>query len=72
MMQEEITRLKELYRKTGGGHIILSDTEFIEYATLRKKEYQDRKAKLEQEEAKNIRPVKDDAGDIIGFSWGSK
>jgi len=69
MDKDKLTRLKKLYKKTGGGHIILSEDEFIEYAALRKQEYQERKAELIEKGATDIKAVKDDSDDIVGFVW---
>jgi hypothetical protein len=64
-------RLLELYKKTQGGHVLLPDEELEEYGHLRKVEYQLRKVELEQLGCTNIKPVKDDTGDIIGFMWSN-
>lgn len=65
-------RLLILYKKTNGGHVLLSDEEYKEYANLRKEEYQERRSELIAQGFKNIRPVKDDVGDIIGWMWEDK
>lgn len=62
-------RLIKLYRKTQGGHVRLPDDELEEYATLRKLEYQTRRGELEQLGCTDIRPHKDDTGDIVGWVW---
>lgn len=62
-------RLLELYKKTQGGHVVLPEEEFEEYATLRKLEYQTRRGELEELGCTDIRPHKDAQGDIIGFVW---
>lgn len=67
-----MNRLLELYRKTRGGHVLLPENEFQEYAALRKKEYQDRRTELYTDPkvvCGSVKTVKDDAGDIIGFTW---
>ena len=66
-----MNRLIELYKKTNGGHKRLSDDDFEEYTELRKKEYQDRRAELETEGNTNVKPCKDDSGDIIGWSFNN-
>lgn len=62
-------RLLELYRKTKGGHKLLSDDDFAEYAALRKLEYQTRKDELQTAGKKNVKVVKSDDDDIIGWTW---
>lgn len=62
-------RLVELYKKTGGGHLFLTDTDFEEYRNLRKQEFVSRRTELEAIGTENIVVMKDDAGDIIGWCW---
>lgn len=75
MSPEERAELLRLYKKTGGGHIVLPDIEIQKYAALRQKEFQDRRAELIAElkpdkitlKYNAVRVVKDDVGDIIGW-----
>lgn len=69
MSPVERQNLLALYHKTGGGHITLSDADLTAYAALRKKEYQERRNELKTQGKTNIKPVKDEAGDIIGWTW---
>jgi len=61
-------RLQKLYRKTGGGHILLEREEYTEYAALRKQEYTEFRDDILARGGK-CNAVKDDAGDIIGFQY---
>lgn len=71
MEGNERARLIVIYRKTDGGHTQLSDEEYVEYAALRKKEYQDMKTELlTNPNTATVRAVKDDAGDIVGWVVG--
>ena len=62
-------RVQELYKKTKGGHALLSDEDFVEYGNLRKLEYQTRRDELQAAGKKNVKPVKSDDGDIIAWTF---
>lgn len=64
-----INRLWLLYRKTGGGHKMLSAEDLAEYASLRKAEFQAARLDLTVEGATDIHPVKDTNGDIVGWHY---
>lgn len=63
------TRLEELYKQTGGGHKLLSEDDLTEYAALRKREYQAARERLKAQGMRDIHPVKDSAGDIVGWQY---
>lgn len=64
-----MNRLVELYKRTNGGHKLLSDADFKEYAALRKAEFQGRKAELLESGYINIQVQNDESGDIVGWTW---
>ena len=63
-----MSRLLQLYKLTGGGHKMLSKVELREYAALRKAEFQAARAHLKAEGMTDVHPMKDDVGDIIGWT----
>ena len=64
-----ISRLLVLYKATAGGHKMLSEENLTEYAGLRKGEFEDARRKLQEQGMTDIHPVKDPAGDIVGWSY---